>query len=67
MSRRERERTQERISELALRVGQGAPRRSDQPDLADSFRKAKASLEIASRDIVAMRRRVARLARRSGS
>jgi hypothetical protein len=37
-----------------------------QPDLADSFRKAKAALEDATRDIAELRRRATRLGRRSG-
>ena len=36
-----------------------------QPDLADSFRKAKAALEDATRDIAELRRRATRLGRRS--
>jgi hypothetical protein len=35
-----------------------------QPDLADSFRKAKAALEDATRDIAELRRRAGRLGRR---
>ena len=40
--------------------------RVPQPDLADSFRKAKASLEAATRDIVELRRRAGKLGRGSG-
>jgi hypothetical protein len=37
-----------------------------QPDLAESFRMAKAALEIATRDIAELRRRATRLGRGSG-
>jgi hypothetical protein len=40
--------------------------RVPQPDLADSFRKAKAALEDATRDIAALRRRAGDFTRRSG-
>jgi len=40
--------------------------RVPQPDLADSFRKAKAALEDATRDIAALRRRAGNFTRRSG-
>jgi hypothetical protein len=36
-----------------------------QPDLADSFRKAKAALDDASKDIAELRRRAGQLGRRS--
>ena len=44
-----------------------APRlRVLQPDMADSFRKAKAALEDAAKDIAALRRRAGDFTRRSG-
>jgi len=46
---------------------EAAPRfRVPQPDLADSFRKAKAALDDATRDIAALRRRAGDFTRRSG-
>lgn len=40
--------------------------RVPQPDLADSFRKAKAALADASRDIAELRSRAGQFGRRSG-
>ena len=36
-----------------------------QPDIADSFRRAKAALDAAARDIAAVRRRASAVARRT--
>jgi hypothetical protein len=44
---------------------EAAPLRVPQPDLADSFRKAKLALEDAARDIVELRRRAGKLGRGS--
>jgi hypothetical protein len=63
---RKNRQTQEPVSRIAAE-GDEAPRlRALQPDLADSFRKAKASLDDVTRDIAALRRRAGNLTRRSG-
>jgi hypothetical protein len=61
--------TRKRAKKSGSRTGEstGAARFGvPQPDLADSFRKAMAALEDASRDIVELRRRAGKLGRGSG-
>lgn len=61
-----------RIREEEKRPGRRSPERVEtarlqllQPDLAESFRRAKAALEDATRDIAELRRRAGRLGRGS--
>jgi hypothetical protein len=64
--RKIRERAKPGINVTAADDSEGARLRVLQPDLADSFRKAKAALEDATKDIAELRRRAGQLGRRSG-
>lgn len=63
MQRNIRELKQKSANRIAGKEAQ-ARLRVLQPDLADSFRKAMAALEDATRDIAELRRRAGRLGRR---
>jgi hypothetical protein len=66
VQRKKRQRAQDELGGIAAK-GDEAPRlRVPQPDLADSFRKAKVALEEATRDINELRRRAGKLGRGSG-
>jgi len=62
--RSKREQSRERTIDVVSRV-EGRVEGVPQPDIADSFRRAKAALDGAVRDIVAVRRRAGDFARRS--
>jgi len=64
--RKIRERSKKGVKGTAAERGEEAQLRVPQPDLADSFRMAKAALEEAAKDIAELRRRAGRLGRRSG-
>jgi hypothetical protein len=64
--RKIRQRAEEGMSQTAVEGSDKARLRVPQPDIADSFRKAKAALEDATKDIAELRRRAGQLGRRSG-
>ena len=64
MHRKIRERSTKGMKATAAKGGEEARLRVPQPDLADSFRKAMAALEDATKDIAELRRRAGQLGRR---
>ena len=65
MQRKNRQGAQE-VRRIAVEREAASRLRVPQPELADSFRKAKAALDDATKDIAALRRRAGNFTRRSG-